>query len=304
MKKILLDTYGADIGEEEIIKGGINALREIPDLYIEFYGNADLLKFMLTDSDVGPDRWAIIGATDFITNHDNPMDIFRGRNESSMAMALSALKDDEEALGLISPGNTGALMVGSISRIGLKQGLSAPVLSSLIPSPDGTWTCLLDCGAHHTPSASDLVLFAKLGAEFYSSRFNVEKPRVGLLSVGAEKSKGNALTLEAHRLLDLSDLNFIGNVEGCDVQNGKCDVITTDGFSGNVLLKAIESAGMSCANIVGDKKSELYNKMQSYYNFTELGGAYFLGINRTVLKIHGSSNGKTVVECANQLAGG
>ena len=161
-----------------------------------------------------------------------------------MAMALNGIKNDEEALGLLSAGNTGALMVGSIARIGLKQGLSAPVLCSLIPGPDDTWTALLDCGAHLTPSASDLVLFAKLGSEFYSSRFNNPSPRVGLLSVGSEKSKGNALTLEAHRLLSYSDLNFIGNVEGCDVQNGTCEVITTDGFSGNVLCKAVEGTAL------------------------------------------------------------
>jgi len=301
MKKILLDTYGADLGEEEIIFGGIDALNEIPDLFIEFYGTEELIRSLLSDAGIDESRYAVFGATDFITNHDNPMDIFRSRNDSSMALALNALKKDNKALGLLSAGNTGALMVGSISRIGLVHGLSAPVLCSLIPSPAGTWTALLDCGAHLTPSASDLVLFAKLGAEFYTSRFGVKKPKVGILSVGAEKSKGNSLTIEAHRLLSYSDLNFIGNVEGNDVQNGRCNVITTDGFSGNVLLKAIESAGMLCANMLGDKDPELYSKMQDNFNFTELGGAYFLGINRVVVKMHGAGNRKTVVSCVKQL---
>lgn len=304
MKKILLDTYGADLGEEEIINGGIDSLIAIPELFIEFYGNKDLINFLLGSSGVDESRWSVVGSTDFITNHDNPMDIFRGRNESSMAMALNGIKNDEEALGLLSAGNTGALMVGSIARIGLKQGLSAPVLCSLIPGPENnTWTALLDCGAHLTPSASDLVLFAKLGSEFYSSRFNNPSPRVGLLSVGSEKSKGNALTLEAHRLLSYSDLNFIGNVEGCDVQNGSCEVITTDGFSGNVLIKAIESAGMACAKMLGTKDPALYSKMEANFNFTELGGAYFLGINRTVVKMHGAGNRRTVLSCVKQLIG-
>ncbi|MBO7449132.1 MAG: hypothetical protein J6U54_02080 [Clostridiales bacterium] len=301
MRKILLDTYGADLGEEEIIKGGIMALNEISDLFVEFYGSEDLIRSTLESSGISSDRYSVYGATDFITNHDNPMEIFRGRNESSMAMALNSLKKDGEALGLISAGNTGALMVGSIARIGLKAGLSAPVLCSLIPNPNTNWTCLLDCGAHLTPSASDLVLFARLGAEYFSAKYDVEAPRVGLLSVGSESSKGNELVLEAHKLLAESDLNFIGNVEGCDVQNGRCNVITTDGFTGNVLLKAIESAGMTCAGMLGDKDPELLSSMHANFNFTELGGAIFLGINRMIIKIHGSSNCKTVLAVAKQL---
>lgn len=303
MKKILLDTYGADLGEEEIINGGIDSLIAIPELFIEFYGNKDLINFLLGSSGVDESRWSVVGSTDFITNHDNPMDIFRGRNESSMAMALNGIKNDEEALGLLSAGNTGALMVGSIARIGLKQGLSAPVLCSLIPNPNTNWTCLLDCGAHLTPSASDLVLFARLGCDFYSQKYGTSSPRVGLLSVGSEPTKGNELVLEAHKLLDESDMNFIGNVEGCDVQNGRCDVITTDGFTGNVLLKAIESAGMVCAGINKNADPETIETMHANFNFTERGGAYFLGINRLVMKIHGASNAKTVVASIKQMLG-
>lgn len=303
MRKILLDTFGADLGEEEIIKGGINALNEIADLHVVFYGKEDLISDLLNASGLPSDRYEIVGSSDEFTNHDNPMEIFRGRNGTSMAMALDALKKDSSAVGLISAGSTGGLMVGSIARIGLKQGLSAPVLCSLIPSPDANWTCLLDCGAHLTPSASDLVLFARLGCEFYTAKYGVTSPRVGLLSVGSEPSKGNELVLEAHKLLKDSDLNFIGNVEGCDVQNGRCDVITTDGFTGNVLLKAIESAGMLCAGMNKSPDPSLLENMHANFNFTERGGAYFLGINRLVMKIHGASNAKTVVAAVKQMLG-
>lgn len=303
MRKIFLDTCGADLGDEEIIRGGIDSINSIPDLHIVFFGKEDVIKPLLSAAGISPESYTIANATDVFTNHDNPMEIFRGRNETSMAMALDALKKDSEAAGLISAGNTGGLMVGSIARIGLKQGLSAPVLCSLIPNPNTNWTCLLDCGAHLTPSASDLVLFARLGCDFYSQKYGTSSPRVGLLSVGSEPTKGNELVLEAHKLLDESDMNFIGNVEGCDVQNGRCDVITTDGFTGNVLLKAIESAGMVCAGINKNADPETIETMHANFNFTERGGAYFLGINRLVMKIHGASNAKTVVASIKQMLG-
>ncbi len=307
--KVLLDTYGSDLGEAEIIKGGIDALKQIPDLHIVFFGSEDLILSELKDAGISDASYTVVGATDFITNHDNPMEIFRGRNDSSMALALDHLKKDTDAAGLLSCGNTGALMVGAISRIGLKKGLSAPVLCSPVPSPFSNWAYLLDCGAHLTPSASDLVLFARLGAEHYSKKYNVASPRVGLLSVGSEESKGNELIIEAHKLLKESDLNFIGNVEGCDAQNGKCDVIVTDGLCGNIMIKCIESSGMTCADML-EKYLEgnddpnlqgLLQEMRDNFHLTKYGGAFFLGIDRNIIKMHGASGRDTVIACVRQL---
>jgi len=307
--KVLLDTYGSDLGEEEIIAGGIEAIREIPDLHIVFFGKESLIRPAVESAGIDPSCYSIVNATDFIKNEDNPMDIFRGRNESSMAMALDALKRDTDAAGLLSCGSTGALMVGSISRIGLVKGLSVPVLCSYIPNPNTHWTYLLDCGAHLTPSAKDLVLFAELGAAHYSKKFGVESPSVGLLSVGSEPNKGDELILEAHKLLAESDLNFIGNVEGCDTQNGKCHIIVTDGVSGNILLKSIESAGMTCLSMLesyissegSSQLNSLLDDMKHNFHMTKYGGAFFLGIDRNIIKMHGASGRDTVVACVKQL---
>lgn len=307
--KVLLDTYGSDLGEEEIIAGGIDAIQKIPGLHIVFFGKEDLIRSAVTSAGIQKTSYSIVNATDFIRNEDNPMDIFRGRNGSSMALALDALKKDTEAAGLLSCGSTGALMVGSISRIGLVAGLSVPVLCAYIPNPNTHWTYILDCGAHLTPSAKDLVLFARLGADHYSKKFGVDSPSVGLLSVGSEPNKGNELILEAHKLLSESGLNFIGNVEGCDTQNGRCHVLVTDGVSGNILLKSIESAGMTCLNMLssyigreGDHKLDiLLDDMKHNFHLTKYGGAFFLGIDRNIIKMHGASGRDTVVACVEQL---
>lgn len=314
MNKILLDTYGADLGVTEMVKGASLALEARDDIELILFGAEEEIRKVLEEDKADMNRITIINATDFITNHDNPMDVFRGRDESSMVLALNYLKTHDDVQGLLSAGNTGALMVGSIARIGLQKGVQSPVLASLIPNPVTNWQLLLDCGAHLTPTAQDLVTFAKLGVNFYKATYDVANPTVGLLSVGAEESKGNELTKEAHKLLKESGLNFIGNVEGSDLQNGKADVVVADGFTGNVLLKSIESANLVATQMVENfyQKAkldtmtmrvfeQLVSDMYQQFDMTTGGGATFLGTKKLVVKMHGSSNRGTVLACVNQI---
>ena len=222
MRQVLLDTFGADLGTAELIKGAVMALRSRDDFEFVLFGNEDEIKAVLSEENHDGSRITIVNATDFITNEDNPMSVFRGRENSSMVLALNYLKTNENAHGLLSAGSTGALMVGSIAHVGIKKGLSTPVLGSLIPNPFTSWKLLVDCGAHLTPTAADLVTFARLGAKYYAATFNNTNPTIGLLSVGSEPGKGTELVKEAYKLLDESDLNFVGNVEGSDLDIRGC----------------------------------------------------------------------------------
>lgn len=313
MKKILLDTYGADLGTAELVKGAIMALNSRDDFSFVLFGDEKEIQAGLDGEEFDHDRVSIINATDFVTNHDNPMSVFRGRDESSMVLALKSLKD-EDVQGLLSAGSTGALMVGAISRVGLQQGIQSPVLASLIPNPFTSWSVLLDCGAHLTPTAEDLVSFAHLGAKYYEATFNKSNPTIGLMSVGSEETKGTELILAAHKLLKESGLNFIGNIEGCDMHSGKADVVVADGYVGNVLLKSIEESSLLATKMVEnfyqkEKLDEmtmhlferLVSDMYESFDMTKRGGATFLGTKGLIVKMHGASTRETVVSCVNQI---
>lgn len=314
MRQVILDTFGADLGTAEIVRGAIMALQSRDDFELVLCGDENEIRAVFDEEGYDGSRAIIVNATDFITNHDNPVTVFRGRDDSSMVLALNYLKNNENAHGMISAGNTGALMVGAISRVGLQKGLQSPVLSSIIPSPFTNWNILVDCGSHLTPTAADLLTFARLGAKYFTATYGVTNPTIGLLSVGSEENKGTELIKQAHQLLKESELNFIGNVEGSDMQNGKADVVVTDGFAGNVLLKSIEASALTATKMVENfyqrekldtKTMEVFERlvedMYNIFDFTTNGGATFLGTNKLIVKMHGACNRKTVMSCVNQV---
>lgn len=315
MRQVILDTYGADIGEEDIIRGAIDSLRSRDDYELVIVGDENKIRSVFEEENFDGSRVNIIPATDFITNHDNPVDVFRGRNESSMVLALEYLKKNEDAVGLVSAGNTGALMIGAISRVGIKPGMKSPVLASLIPNPFTRWQLLVDCGSHLEPTPEEMLCFAELGSNFYRATYGIENPTVGLLSVGSEESKGTEKIKQVHALFKESDsINFFGNVEGSDMQNGKADVIVADGYAGNVLLKSVEASCLTVAKmtqkfardkgLTGETKAlfdELVSDMYQSFDFTTIGGAFFLGTKKLIVKMHGASNRITVKNSIDQI---
>ena len=300
MKKIIIDVLGSDLGPEELKKGVIEAAKLHPDI-----------SFVLAGGSAA--SFECLPATDYIRPDEPAMSIFKGRDDSSMAMALNYLKDDPDCIGLLSAGNTGALMVGSIFRLGLKQGLKTPALSTLLPNTKGGMTTLVDCGANVNIEAANLKDFALLGSEFASRMFAIEKPRVALLNVGREEGKGNALSAEAYGLLKALDeegrIHFIGNAEGYDIISGYADVIVCDGFAGNIVLKLTEAVGKTALQIVNEAKektpsdgwNEVSGKLTDLFVFNERGGATFLGTAKPVIKMHGCATKDTVVSCVDQL---
>ena len=308
MKKIVVDIYGADAGPAPILKGCMQALDAHPDLGLVLVGDEATIAAVCGDHP----RVEVLHTTDFISNEENPQVIFGGRDISSMAMAYGRLKTDDECIGMISPGSTGALLIGSICRLGLMKGLKVPALSSNLPLYDGRTVCLVDCGANIQCTPKDLARFAVMGNAFRQSFAPEVTPKVALLSVGREAGKGTPLQKEAYDLIAALPLNFIGNMEGNDLVTGYADVIVADGFAGNVLLKSTEAAGLVAKGIVaalakqaGEENSplmqEMLEQLRLTFDFNSRGGATFLGTKKTVVKMHGCAVEETAAACIDQL---
>ncbi|MBQ6818000.1 MAG: hypothetical protein IJP35_00125 [Clostridia bacterium] len=308
MKTIVVDTFGADAGAAPIIRGCLRALQLHPDLRIVFVGDeAELSSYCSKGERI---EW--IHTTDYIKNEENPAVIFGGRDTCSMALAYERLKNDENCIGMLSPGSTGALLIGSICRLGLLGGLKVPALSSYLPLYDGRMVCLVDCGANIQCTAKDLARFGVMGDAFCRSMQPKVTPKVALLSVGKEEGKGGPLQKEAFGLLQQLPLQFIGNMEGSDLVSGYADVVVADGFAGNILLKSIESAGMTARGMVqsiaakaGEADSpmvqEMLIRLSETFDLNPRGGATFLGTAKTVIKMHGCAVENTPVACIDQL---
>ena len=314
MKKIVIDIYGADRGARPVIAGSARALLEDDSLFATFVGDRDTVKALADELSLPDNRYEIIHTKETIGNSDIPMDILKGKakEDCSMGLAIDALRDDPDTIGLLSCGSTGALMIGSIFRLGLIKGLKMPALSTALPAYDGEkLVCLLDCGANIDCKAKDLLSFALLGEAYIKSMYDTESPTVGLMSLGREDSKGNTLTKEAFALLKDSRLNFIGNIEGNDLLSGEADVIVCDGFAGNLLLKNAEACGRYAQALVealcekhavdDEFKSAISELLDYRFNFNANGGATFLGTKKTVIKMHGSANNNTAYACIKQL---
>ena len=307
MTKIVIDTLGADMGFEPIVTGTANALMENPDFFPVLVGPGEEVKKILDREGIDPSRYELVEASAYIRNEDPPTCIFGGCDDTSMAIAYGKLKQDADCDAMLSAGNTGALLVGSICRLGLLRGLKFPVLASALPCNGENLLCLVDCGANIECTADDLARFARMGHVFSKSYCGIENPRVGLMSVGREAQKGTPLIQQAYQKISQLDLNFVGNVEGSDLVSNYADVIVTDGFSGNLLLKCAESVGKAAMEIArkcgaGEPVVEkIRQSLFETFDFNSRGAATFLGTKKTVVKMHGNANADTVVASIAQI---
>ena len=307
MIKIVIDTMGADMGLGPIVTGTAKALQENPDFFPILVGPAEEVKQLLDREGIDPSRYELTDASVCIRNEDPPTCIFGGCDDTSMAIAYGRLKKDTDCAAMLSAGNTGALLVGSICRLGLLPGLKFPALASALPCNGENLLCLVDCGANIECTADDLARFARMGHVFSKSYCGIDAPRVGLMSVGREAQKGTALIQQAYQKISLLGLNFVGNVEGSDLVSNYADVIVSDGFSGNLLLKCAESVGKAAMDIAakcgaGEPVVEKIRKaLFETFDFNSRGAATFLGTKKTVVKMHGNANADTVVASIAQI---
>lgn len=308
MKKIIIDIFGADAGQEVILRGAAAALKKDAELHLVLVGKAKEILPAMEAEEISPERYTVKHAEDVIGVEEPPACVFRGRENSSLVMALQLLKEDPECLALLSPGSTGALLVGSIVHLGLLPGLKQPALCSALPCSGRELLCLVDCGANMDTRPKDQVHFARMGSAFIQCLCGIESPRVGLMNVGTEPGKGDERTKGVYNLLKEQPLNFIGNIEGSDMVSDVADVIVADGFVGNALLKNTEAVGKAALALVEEQMklapSEALTKLREElllrYDFNNRGGATFLGTKKPIIKMHGCATAQTVVACADQ----
>lgn len=301
--KIVVDAFGGDNAPKEIVEGSVLALEKHPDLQLILCGDEKIITKLLNGR--GEGRVQILHAPDVITNDDTPTLAIRSKTNSSLVKAFDVLKENDDVIALVSAGSTGAILTGAIMKIGRIKGISRPALAPILPTKlSNKDVLLIDCGANVDCKPINLQHFALMGSAYYSILYGVDDPRVGLLSNGTEDHKGNELTKEAFPLIKASSVNFIGNVEAREYMSGNVDVMVSEGFAGNVLLKGSEGAVAAVLSLLKHSiKSHLSSKIGALFmrkTFKELknrmdvlgkhGGSPFLGCKKLVMKNHGSSS--------------
>lgn len=310
--KVYIDVMGGD-RPAEIIQGAVSAAKEHADITIVLAGSRELISDALSGAGI-PDNIETEYTSEVITNDDSPTMAIKTKKDSSLVRVFDMLAKDDEALGVISAGSTGAVLTGATLLIGRMEGIYRPTLISHLPTMDGGSVCITDCGANMDSHPEWLVQFAVMGSAYMRAMTGKEEPRVALLNVGTEDHKGNTLLRETYPLLKSSDLNFVGNMEARDTLTGKYDVVVCDGYDGNVLLKGSEGAAKmvmkALKNAIMSSLSakigylfmkKAFSKLRRDMDYNNYGGGVFLGTKKPVIKAHGSSNAAAIKQCVNQL---
>ena len=305
-RTIILDAFGTDARPNPEIMGTIMALRENKNLIIKLVGDKTRLEKLLSKFTYDKKRLFIINADEEVAMSDSPTKALKEKTNSSIAIGLSLLKNgDGDAF--ISAGNTGAVMASALMKIGRIKKIQRPAIATIIPTPYGE-TILVDAGANADCKPNHLLQFALMGDVYANVIFNKEAPKVGLLSNGEEKEKGNELTKQTHKLLSKTDaINFHGNVEGRDILSGDIDVVVCDGFTGNIVLKTVESIFKFIFRLFKTEVSKnifakigllflvpTIKRLLKTMDYSEFGSAPLLGIKKPVMICHGSSDEKAI----------
>jgi glycerol-3-phosphate acyltransferase PlsX len=311
--KIALDAVGGDHGPVPCIEGALQAAKEL-DVEVVLVGDETVLKQECDRLGCLDPRLTIRHASQVIGMHESPAAMVRKKRDSSIWIATELVKNGETD-AVVSPGNTGASMVASFFVLGLTKGVERPAIAASLPTVTGE-AIILDVGANVDCSAKDLEQFALMGNVYGKHLFNKPNPRVGLLSIGEEDSKGNEVTKEAFKLLKSSSLNFVGNVEGREVYGGIADVVVCDGFIGNVALKISEGVAETISKLLLKEISSSFLGRLAYpliagplrnlkrrIDYAEFGGAPLLGVNGNTMICHGRSSAKAIKNAIRRAKG-
>lgn len=303
---IMIDGMGGDHAPEEIVKGAVQAAKEISGT-VSIIGREERINECLQALNWNGDNIEIVNATEVISNNESPAMAVRKKKDSSISKGMRMLKEGEVD-AFISGGSTGALLSAGLLILGRIRGIKRPAIAAFFPKIGMNDTSLiLDCGANAESRPEYLLQYGIMGSIFVEKVKGIENPEVMLLNVGVEEEKGDPLHKESFELLRNADINFKGNCEGRDVPFGCCDVVVTDGFSGNVFLKSSEGVALAVMKRIKQKMTEglaakagallSYNKLKEIkkeFDYSEEGGAPILGLKGPVLKIHGSSKANAV----------
>ncbi len=283
--KIGIDVLGGDFAPDANLQGACLAKKELPsETRIVLIGDQEQILSGLSALNENPSDFDIVHAPDVITMDDHPTRAIPQKPNSSIAVGFDMLSKGEID-AFASTGNTGAMLVGAIYKINTIPGIIRPCITSTLPNIDGTQSIILDVGSNADCKPDVMLQFAELGALYASYVFGIESPRIGLLNIGEEPSKGNLLTQAVYKLMEGSDtFNFVGNIEGRDLFSGKADVIVCDGFTGNIVLK--EAEGIYTLMRKRGIRDEYFDR----FNYENYGGTPILGVKGNVIIGHGISN--------------
>jgi phosphate acyltransferase len=318
---IAVDTAGGDYAPNEIIKGALLAAEE-NDVEIALVGKKSLIRIAAARN-LKNSQISIVEANQVIESDESPMKAVMGKPDSTIVVGINLLKEGK-AQAFVSAGNTGALFGAAFLKLGLIEGIERPAICAILDITGSTPVLLIDAGANADCKPHYLVQFAEMGNAFAKKVIGIPEPRVGLLSNGTEDIKGNRLVVETHELLEAAkaNFNFIGNIEANDLPKGKVDVVVTDGFTGNIVLKTLEGLGEAVQNFKHlwhdvSQASHIHGsallrsvEMGTWarkLDFREYGGACLLGVQGNVIKAHGRSRANAIrnaIALAQQTAEG
>ena len=311
MKRIAVDAMGGDNAPQALVEGVNQAIQEFKDIEVILYGDEAKIKQYLTASE----RVSIVHTDEKIDSDDEPTRAIRRKKQASMVLAAHAVKNGE-ADAMLSAGNTGALLASGYFIVGRIKVIDRPGLMSTLPTLDGKGYDMLDLGANAENTPTHLHQYAIMGAYYAENVRGIKRPRVGLLNNGTEESKGDPLRKETYQLLaEDPALNFVGNVEARDLMDGVADVIVTDGFTGNAVLKTMEGTALGLFKQLktvlggGGLKAKLgalllkndLRGLKKTLDYSDVGGAVLFGLQAPVVKTHGSSDAKAVYSTIRQI---
>ena len=304
--KIVVDAMGGDNAPKEIIKGAVEAVQKREDIQVILTGKEEVIADELAGYTYNKEQITVVNTTEVIETAEPPVMAIRRKKDSSIVVGLKMVKE-QKADAFISAGSSGAVLAGGQLLVGRIKGVERPPLAPLIPTEKG-FALLIDCGANVDARPSHLVQFAKMGSIYMEHVMGIKNPKVGIVNIGAEEEKGNALVKETFPLLkECKDINFTGSIEAREIPHGQADVIVCEAFVGNVILKLYEGVGsVLISKIKKGMLTSLRSKIGALlvkpalkstlkdFDASEYGGAPLLGLNGLVVKTHGSSTSKEV----------
>lgn len=301
---VALDAMGGDNAPEEIIKGAVEAINAREDIIVHLFGDQPKIDEVLSGYQFNPEQIRITHTTEEVTCEESPAIAIKAKKDSSMVVGLRSVKAGE-CDAFVSAGSSGAVLVGGQVLVGKCRGVKRAPLAPLIPTEKGV-SLLIDCGANVDARPEHLLQFAQMGSIYMEKVVGVRNPKVAIVNIGAEEAKGNALVKETYPLLkECENINFVGSIEARDIPKGEVDVIVTEAFVGNVILKLEEGLANTLVHVI--KKGMMsttrgkiggllvkpsLKKTLKTFDASEYGGAPLLGLKGLVVKIHGSSNAK------------
>ncbi|HDP37079.1 MAG TPA: phosphate acyltransferase PlsX [Candidatus Atribacteria bacterium] len=301
--KIALDAMGGDYAPEEVVKGAILALEE-RDLEIILLGDIGKIKKELMKYKYKKDKLSVIDCKEYIETGEFPLDAIRNKRDSSIVVGTKLIKNNQ-ADAFISAGNSGAVMAAALLELGCVSEIRRPPIAAILPSAKGK-VLVLDVGANVDCKPEHLPQFALIGSKYAKYILGIENPKIGLLNIGEEESKGNKFAQNAYKNLKNVNVNFVGNIEGKDIFKGKVDVVVCDGFTGNILLKSSEGLAKFLLTTINsmiisqlpqnqemDKLKQYFMNLVKMTDYAEHGGSPLLGVNGLCFICHGRSKAKT-----------